>query len=343
MKKLSVVLLVALLALTTVFASGAAEQGSASGELIMYTTVADAQLDATIAAFNAQYPGIKVSYTYGGAGDCKARIAAESSNPQADVMFGGLQFADLTAYGQYFENYVSKNDAFIMDDYKNTTGLLTFHDSQIPCMIVNDALEAQTGVKVDSWASLLDPRLKGKIAIANPTSSSSAWNFLQCLLTDFGGWDSPEAWDYVAKFIPQVVLLSSSSAPFKNTCAGEYVVGITYEPLVIMNEDVAFPGNHVAFWSEGTTSVGFASAIIKGAKNLENAKLFMDFLQSDEGQAVYLASGARPVTTHHIEGGSDVMVDLSKINYAVADTAALAEHKAEIVDKWNALWAANSK
>lgn len=341
MKKLLVILIVALIAMGSVFATAQAEQaaGAASGELIMYTTVADAQLDATIAAFNAKYPDIKISYTYGGAGDCKARIQAEAANPQADVMFGGLQFADVSTYGQYFEEYVSANNGLVMSDYQNTTGVLTFHDSQIPCIIVNDELEKELGVKVTGWESLLNPALKGKIAIANPTSSSSAWNWMQCLLTDFGGWDNQAAWDYIAKFIPQVILQDSSSAPMKKTAAGEYAVGLTYEPLVIMNEDLCFPGCHVVFWEEGTTSVGFASAIIKGAKNLDNAKLFMDFLESDEGQTVYLQSGARPVSTNKLAGGSDLMVDLDTIVYKVADTEALATHKAEICDRWKALWA----
>ena len=159
-------------------------------------------------------------------------IQSESANPQADVMFGGLQYADLSAYGEYFETYVCANDSKMMPDYKNTSGKLTFQDAQIPCIIVNEEQEKAAGVTITGWDSLLDPALTGKIAIADPTASSSAWNFLQCLLTDFGGWDNDAAWEYIEKFIPQVVLQSGSSAPFKNTVAGEYVCGLTYEPLL---------------------------------------------------------------------------------------------------------------
>ena len=95
----------------------------------------------------------------------------------------------------------------------------------------------------------------------------------------------------------------------------------------------------MVFPEEGTTSVGFASAIIKGAKNLENAKLFMDFLQSDAGQQTYLDAGARPITTHKIEGGSQYMVDLDTILVKAADTQALADNKAAICDRWNEYWA----
>jgi len=341
MKKALGIVLVVLLVLSGVFAQGTKEDAvKASGDLILYTTVADAQYDMTIAAFNDIYPGIKVYYTYGGAGDCKARIQAESSNPQADAMYGGLQYADLAKYGEFFETYVSANNGIVQKGFENTTGKITFHDSQIPCLVVNDSLEAKLGVKISGWNSLLDPKLKGKIASANPTSSSSAWNNLQCLLTDFGGWKSDAAWDYISKLMQNgLVIVSSSSTPAKATFAGEYVVGLTYEPLVVQLLDGGSKGAHMVFWEEGVTSVGFGSAIIKGAKNLTNAKLFMDFLQSDAGQKCYLDSGARPITTHKLEGGSPNMVDLAKVNMKVADTKELADHKAEICEKWNSYWA----
>ena len=174
MKKVLSIVLIALLAITGLAANGANEtKGAAgSGELILYTTVADAQYDMTIAAFNELYPDITVYYTYGGAGDCKARIQAEAANPQADAMYGGLQYADIAVYGEYFESYVSANDSEVQPGFENTTGKITFHDSQIPCLVVNDALEDELGIEITGWESLLDPRLKGKIATANPTSSS---------------------------------------------------------------------------------------------------------------------------------------------------------------------------
>lgn len=346
MKKTLSIVLIVLVAISAVFAQSASESKSegGSGELILYTTVSQAHYDIAIAKFNELYPNIKVYYTYGGAGDCKARIQAESSNPQADVMFGGLQYADLAAYGDYFETYVSKNDYKMQEGYHNTSGKLTFHDIQIPCLVVNDALEAELGVKITGWNSLLDPALYGKVVMANPTSSSSAWNNLQCLLTDFGGWESEEAWDYIAKLMQNgLVVVSSSSIPGKSTLAGEYVVGLSYEPAIVKLLDAGTTGGHMVFWEEGTTSIGFASAIIKGAKNLENAKLFMDFLQSDEGQQTYLDAAARPATTTALEGGSPTMVDLSTINVKIADTEALANNNAAIKEKWNEYWAKYGK
>ena len=78
-------------------------------------------------AFQEKYPDIKISYTQAGAGECKTRIQAEADNPQGDVMFGGLVYADTLTYSDLFETYVCKNDDKMPDEFKNTTGVLTYH------------------------------------------------------------------------------------------------------------------------------------------------------------------------------------------------------------------------
>ncbi len=325
-------------------AAGGDEGGSAeaSGVLNVYTTVSDLQYNAIMGAFQEKYPGIEINYTQAGAGECKTRIQAESANPQADVMFGGLVYADTLTYGDCFENYVCVNDSLMVDDFKNTTGVLTYHDTQIPCLWVNDALEKEAGVTITGYNDLLAPSLKGLVASADPTGSSSAWNQLQCILTDFGGWDSDEAWEYIDKLMDNLVMTDGSSAVYKGVYNGEYAVGLTYEPACVQMLSEGAEGVHIVFPTEGVTSIAFGSAIIKNCKNLDNAKLFMDFLESDEGQSLYLQSGARPATASKLDVTNEWIVDLDTINYLSADTKALAENQPAIHEHWKTLWAQHS-
>ena len=308
-----------------------------SGPLNVYTTVSELQYNAIMGAFQEKYPKIEVNYTQAGAGDCKSRIQAEAGNPQGDIMFGGLVYADTLSYGEYFETYVCANDNLMPDDFKNNNSVLTYHDSQIPCLWVNDELEKEAGVTITGYKDLLDPALKGLIVGADPTASSSAWNQLQCILTDFGGWDSDEAWNYIDQLMENMVITSSSSGVYKTVYDGEYVCGLTYEPACVKMLDQGAEGVHIVYPVEGVTSIGFGSAIIKGAKNMDNAKLFMDFLQSDECQTIYLECGARPATASKLDVTNDWIVDLSTINYLVADTQALAENQPAIFERWNQL------
>lgn len=320
--------------------------GEPSGELILYTTVSERQYTAlVIDGFMQKYPNIDVKFTKAGAGESKARIINEKDNPQADAMFGGLVYADtLGDLADCLEPYVSQYDAQMPDDMKNTTGILSYHDTQIPCLWVNDELEAEAGVTIKGLKDLLDPALKGQIVSADPTASSSAWNNLQMILTDFGGWDSEEAWTYIQGLHDNdMVIASSSSGPYKTVYQGEYTVGLTYEPAVVQMQgevdDPAELGCHIVYPEEGVTSIAFGSAVIKGAKNMDNAKLFIDYLLSDEGQAIYNECGARQANANlALENPNKLMVNLADINYLVADIEALSANQPAIHDHWREIF-----
>lgn len=341
MKKFLSLALALVMALSCMTVAAFAES-EPSGDLVLYTTVSELQYGALVGAFQAKYPNINVSFTKAGAGECKSRIVAEKENPQADAMFGGLVYADtLNAdLASALETYVSVNDEKMPDDMKNTTGILTYHDAQIPCLWVNDELEAEAGVTITSYADLLNPALSGQIISADPTESSSAWNQLQCILTDFGGWDSAEAWDYVQRLHDNgVVITGSSSGVYKGVYNGEYTVGLTYEPACVQMLAEGAEGVHIVYPVEGVTSIAFGSAIIKGAKNLDNAKLFMDFLESDEGQAIYNECGARQANAGLVlENPNPFIVALNTIEYLVADTEALAVNQSAIHEHWREIF-----
>lgn len=347
MKKFLAILLTLVMAVSLFAGCGEAaqapeggESGEVTGTLNVYTTVSELQYNAIMGAFQAKYPGITVNYTQAGAGECKTRIVSEAANPQADVMFGGLVYADTLEYGDYFENYVSANDASMPDEFKNYTGILTFHDYQIPCLWVNDELEAESGVTVTSYADLLNPALKGKIATADPTASSSAWNQLQCILTDFGGWDADAAWEYIDGLMGNIILTDGSSAVYKGVYNGEYAVGLTYEPACVQMLSEGAEGVHIVYPTEGVTSIAFGSAIIKNCQNLDTAKLFMDFLSSDECQTIYNECGARQAKSSLVIE-NEWLPDLTTFNYLTADTEALAKNQPAIFEHWTTLWNAH--
>jgi len=332
MKKTLSMILVLVMVLGGLAATAAAQD--ASGELNIYTTVSELQYNAIVGAFQAKYPNITVNATQAGAGDCKSRIIAEADNPQGDAMFGGLVYADTLSMADNFEAYVSVNDGNLPEEFRNSTGILTYHDAQIPCLFVNDELEKEAGVTITGYADLLNPALYGQVVSADPTQSSSAWNQLQCILTDFGGWESDAAWDYIAKLHENnLIITSSSSAVYKGIYNGEYTVGLTYEPACVQMLSEGAEGVHIVYPVEGVTSIAFGSAIIKNCKNLDNAKLFMDFLISDECQTIYNECGARQANANLVIDNPWI-VDLSTITYNVADTVALAENRSAIQDMW---------
>src|SRR5699024_7116171 len=82
------------------------------------------------------------------------------------------------------------------------------------------------------YKDLLNPELKGKIAMGDPGDSSSSYGQLMNMLLAAGGdFESDESWEYVEKFVENLDgrLSSSSGSVFKDVANGEDIVGLNIE------------------------------------------------------------------------------------------------------------------
>ena len=311
-----------------------------TGEVQLYSTMTEADLDALITCFNEVYPNIDVIVTNGSAGELTTRIDGEKGNPQGDLVWGGMADSDGMAYAEIFEAWVSEYDAENMEGYTSPNGLYSMDHLSTVVFVVNEDLEKELGLKIESYEDLLDPALKGKIATADPNSSSSAWNNLSNILSVYG--DTDEGWAYIEKLMPNLVILGSSSGVFKNTQAGEYVVGLTYEDGAVNLLKNGATNIRLQYPTNGTSASCFGTALIKGGPNPENAKVFIDFICSAEGQTALAAY--QEGTLRYTNAGYQVpenawLKPSSEITWVKRDVPYLTENKGAILDKWNALWA----
>lgn len=335
MKKLTVVLLVLAVAVAGVFAQSAAEtnSGKVGGNLVIYSPNSDALVEAAY-VFGETY-GITVDVLSMGSGEVAERVVSEAGNPQADVWYGGVNFANGNKYASYFEPYVAAGNEKLPEAYQNQNGCVTRYclDGSAALLINVDVFK-QLGLNPDEFKGyndLLRPELKGHIAMGNAASSSSAWAELTNMLLVMGEQPYDEAaWAWVEKFCAQLngTILSSSSAIYKGTVNGEYAVGVSYEdPCVGLLENGA-TNVRLVYPTEGAVWLPAGAAILKGAKNMSNAKLFMDWLISDAGQAEIGKTTARPVNPA-ITNTSANMPAFATINVAYEDLAFCADHKTE--------------
>ena len=311
-----------------------------TGEVQLYSTMTEADLDALITCFNEVYPNVEVVVTNGSAGELTTRMDGEKGNPQADLMWGGLADSDGAAYAEIFEAWVSEYDAENMEGYTSPNGLYSMDHLSTVVFVVNEELEAELGLNIQSYEDLLDPALQGKIATADPNSSSSAWNNLSNILSVYG--DTDEGWAYIEQLMPNLVILGSSSGVFKNTQAGEYVVGLTYEDGAVQLLKNGATNIRLQYPTNGTSASAFGTALIKNGPNPENAKLFIDFICSAAGQTALAAY--QEGTLRYTNAGYEVpenawLAPSSEIKWVFRDVPYLTENKAAILDKWNALWA----
>lgn len=340
MKKTLLVLVVLVMAIAMVGAQGTKDASPKvrGGSLIIYSPNTDALANAAY-AFGDEY-GIDVTVLSMGTGESLQRIVSEAANPQADVMYGGVNYANGINYAQYFEPYVAAGNDKLPEAYRNLNGVVTRYclDGSAALLISLDVFK-KLGLDPDKFTryeDLLNPALKGRIAFGNPAASASAWAELTNMLLVKGNAPYDEAaWDWVGKFAKQLngIMINSSSAIYKGVVSGEYAVGVSYEdPCVGLLVDGA-TNVRLVYPAEGAVWLPAGAAIIKGAKNMDNAKLFMDWLISDAGQREVAKSTARPVNPN-IRNTTPVMQPFSEINVAYEDLEYCATNK----DAWSARW-----
>ena len=324
----------------------AAVPALAEGKLVVLTPNPDAEITHILEPFKAKY-GIEIELMSMGTGNCYTKLLAEVENPTVDVMFGGVEATWTHDYPDLFMTYVANGNDVLPEAYKNPDGMITNYILGGSCvLIVNEELEAELGLNITSYADLLNPALKGQIASADPNASSSSFAHLSNILLAMGDGENPyeseAAWNYVAALIEQLdgSLTSGSSAVYKGVANGEYTVGLSYEVGVGGFIANGAQGVRAVYPTEGVCWTPVGSAIVNGAKNIDNAKLFMDWLISDECQTIMAtAEGSvlRGVRTD-LFVPTEYMPSFDGLNLKQENSEYTSGNKQTILDHWNDLW-----
>lgn len=303
-----------------------------TGSVVVYSPHDADPLNAGVNLFMETYPNVKVEVVAAGTGELCNRIAAESANPIADVLWGGGADS-LAAFKEYFAPYVCANDDVIDAAYKDPNGLW-IGESPLPMVIFyNKELLEKDGLPVpETWEELANPEWKGKIAYCLPSKSGSAYTQLCTMLLGHGGKE--DGWDFIKKLYDNLdgKIVDSSGKCHKMVKDGEFYVGLTIEKSAVKyagDDTVGF-----SYPKDGTSAVPDGVALVKGAPNEENAKLFIDFVTGKECQTEQSQNwGRRPVRSDMEVGeGMAKLSDLVLVDY---DFDWAANDKETIIEKFN--------
>ncbi|MDD3997485.1 MAG: extracellular solute-binding protein [Sphaerochaetaceae bacterium] len=322
----------------------AAAEGALEKELVLYSSMTENDLTNLIKLFNAKYPDVKVEVVNGSAGELTARITAEKYRPQGDLMWGGLSNSDGMVYSEIFEHWLTEYEDEIMPDYRSNNGFYSLDHLSTIVFCVNTELEKELGIEIKGYKDLLNPKLKGKIVMPDPNSSSSAWNNVCNMMAVYGN-DSPEVWDFIQKFLSNgVVISTSSSVAFKSVHTGEYVVGLTYEDGASTLLKSGATNIRMVYPEEGASASAFGCALIKGAAHPNAAKAMINFLMSAEGQSeLGTALETLRFTNSKAVYDTKYLPASSEIKWVSRDIDWLIENKRQVLDHWNTIYASIHK
>jgi iron(III) transport system substrate-binding protein len=304
----------------------------AADKVVIYASVDEANAKKILDAFSAQ-TGITAEFVHLSSGPAMTRITAEANNPQADVWLGApsenhvvLKEEGLTI------PYISAATEKLAPSFKDPDGYWrSFYMNPMALAVNTEALEKAGATKPASWQDLLKPEYKDLIQMPTPQSSGTAYAIITTLVVAMG---EDEAFEYMKKLNPNVqTYTSSGTGPSKGVAVGQAAVGIQFTPAFFEFIDQGYP-LEVIFPSEGVGFEAPAVSIIKGAKNLESAKILIDWLVSKDGQDVL---SKEKTYFYPVVPEAELSVGMpafSELKTIVVDNQWAGENKKRLVDRW---------
>ncbi|HHH1372930.1 TPA: ABC transporter substrate-binding protein [Yersinia enterocolitica] len=287
----------------------------AEGRLVIYCSATNAMCEEEAKAFGEKYD-VKTSFIRNGSGSTLAKVDAEKKNPQADVWYGGtLDPQSQAGEMDLLYAYASPNLAQIMPQFRDPAKRKGNYSSAVYIGILGlgvntDRLKEKGLPEPKCWKDLTNPIYKGEIQIADPQSSGTAYT---ALATFSQLWGEDAAFDYLKKLNANVSQYTKSGiAPARNAARGETTIGIGFLHDYSLEKE-------------------------KGARNLDNAKLFVDWVLSKDAQELAWQKGQSyqilTNTTAATSPNSLKLDDLKLINYDM-DTYGATEMRKKLITKW---------
>ena len=283
--------------------------------------------------------GIKVNMSLKGSGEALAQLIAEKANPKTDLWFGGtgdphLQAAESDLTLDYKSPNLPQLHAWAQQQAQQS-GYKTVGIYSGPLGFgYNTELLAKKKLPVPrAWADLLKPAYKGEIQVANPASSGTAYTMIATLVQLMG---EDQAFEYLKGLHKNVsVYTRSGTGPIKAVARGETAVSISFVHDGPQEKLQGFPVETVTP-SEGTGAEIGSMSIVKGARNLDNAKRFYEWALTAQAQQFGAAS-----KQYQLPSNKNAVVDpnvpdfkkIKLIQYDYAKYGSSAERR-RLIAKW---------
>jgi iron(III) transport system substrate-binding protein len=328
-------ILKAYVALAFAFAAG----GAGAQQLYVICSVQADWCNLAAVEFEKE-TGIKTAMTLKGSGEAYAQIAAERANPKLDLWFGGtgdphLQAAEQGLTDEYRSPRLADLHRWAQRQAEQSKHRTVGVYLGILGIGYNTEFFARRKLAAPAcWRDLVKPELKGEVQIANPNASGTAYTAIASLVQVMG---ETQAYGYLKALHANVNQYPrSGTAPIKAVARGETGVSISFIHDAVTEAQAGFPVKAVAP-CEGTGYEIGSMSIVKGARNLDNARKFYDWALTPKAQA--LAAQAKQFqlpsnVAAPVSPLSPKTADVKLVDYDFAKYGASAERK-RLLERWD--------
>lgn len=277
--------------------------GVAHADITVYTAGPQSLIDKLAEGFTAQ-SGVKVNVFQATTGKVMARIEAEAANPVVDVLISASwdTATDFAKRG-WLVSYTSPNAAKVPDFLKTENAVAQGISA------LGIAWNTKSGTpKPTEWADLTKPEYKDLVNIPDPAQSGSSFELTAAL----AGQDDFKLFKDL-KANGAIIAGANAEAlnPVLQGAKAAVFGAVDYITLAAKkkgeNVEVIFPAS-------GTVIAPRPAMILNWSKNQDDAKKFIDYMLSDEGQKAVAAQMLMPARTD-IPADRPLISDLKLLKY----------------------------
>jgi len=273
---------------TTNGQSSRLDQVRKEGEVVVYSTITVGAFNELTKAIKDKYPSLNIQHVRLGPTQLLARIMQEyrAGQLQADVIYNNLLHIIYLKDNGVLGKYDSAENKFLMKEAIDSNGFWVGGDIDVLVTGFNTKMISRREVPT-SYDAFLADKLKGQMAI----NSNNPYALIG--MASLRG--EKEGIEYLKKLVRQRLRPVEGFTHMVNLlAAGEYPIALMSQVTKI--EQLKEKGAPVdwASTSPDFSTVG-AYALSKSAPHPTAARLFIDFVLSEEGQKVLGRTGKLPM------------------------------------------------
>lgn len=280
--------------------------------------------------------GIQVPPDNKNSGQAIAALIAEKANPVADVTYLGGIAADPAKDAGVLAPYKPKNWEKIPADLKDPDGnWFTIHSGTLG-LFVNKAALGNKPVP-QSWADLLKPEYKGLVGYLDPTSAAVGQLGVMAINLALGG--TYDNLDPAIKFFKELAKnqpIVPKQTSYARVISGEIPILLDYDFNAYRGQYTDKAPVQFVIPKEGTLVFPYVMGLVNKGPNPDNGKKVLDFVLSDDSQAMWGNAYLRPVFADKLsaEAKAKFLPDAEYARAKAVDLKKLAKAQPQIVERY---------
>jgi len=239
--------------------------------------------------------GVTIPADNKNSGQSLAQMVAEKSNPVADITYLGISFAVQAQKEGVLGTYKPAHWDDIPADLKDPDGhWFTTHSGTMGFMVNVDALDGKPVPR--SWKDLLKPEYKGLIGYLDPSSAFVGYVGAVAANVALGGTldNFKPGIDYFKSLQANDPIVPKQTS-YARLLSGEIGILLDYDFNAYRAKYKDQANVEFVIPEEGTVAVPYVMSLVANAPHADNGRKALDFVMSDEGQAIWARAFLRPV------------------------------------------------